>query len=236
MKLNSQYIIYDYQHGMSSIDIARKHQCSKGAVLYILKQHGIQRRSNSRKGSKNRIPTSTKSQLLHQRFGALVVTDYVTGGCLCQCDCGNNHIIKPCRLLDGSYQSCGCRLMSKNSHHYNWKGVGFIPMSNFSSIKHGAERRKLLFDVSIEYLNKVLILQNHHCALSQSPIVLTGRKGTTTASLDRIDSSQGYIEGNVQWVHKIVNQMKWNIPQDEFILWCKAIAISMPLPSPALYN
>lgn len=46
----------------------------------------------------------------------------------------------------------------------------------------------------------------------------------STASLDRIDSSKPYVKDNVQWVHKVVNNMKWDFDQNEFIEWCKIIA------------
>lgn len=49
------------------------------------------------------------------------------------------------------------------------------------------------------------------------------RQIETTASLDRIDSDQGYILGNIQWVHKIVNIMKQDTVQSEFIGWCRAV-------------
>jgi hypothetical protein len=45
----------------------------------------------------------------------------------------------------------------------------------------------------------------------------------TTASLDRIDSSKGYIKTNVQWVHKKVNKMKQDTSVDEFKHYCKLI-------------
>lgn len=37
-----------------------------------------------------------------------------------------------------------------------------------------------------------------------------------TASLDRIDSTKGYVEENVQWVHKDVNFMKSNLTEQRF--------------------
>ncbi len=46
----------------------------------------------------------------------------------------------------------------------------------------------------------------------------------TSASLDRIDSSLGYIEENVQWVHKDVNMMKRIYDNNYFIKMCKLIA------------
>jgi hypothetical protein len=42
--------------------------------------------------------------------------------------------------------------------------------------------------------------------------------------LDRVDSSKGYIEGNVQWVHKTINLMKQSFNQKEFIHFCKLVA------------
>ena len=43
------------------------------------------------------------------------------------------------------------------------------------------------------------------------------------ASLDRIDSSKGYIEGNVQWVHQNINMMKNKFDNQYFIEMCKLI-------------
>jgi hypothetical protein len=45
-----------------------------------------------------------------------------------------------------------------------------------------------------------------------------------TASLDRIDSSRGYIEGNVQWVHKMANMCKQHYSQKRFIDMCIAVS------------
>lgn len=46
---------------------------------------------------------------------------------------------------------------------------------------------------------------------------------TGTASLDRIDSSKGYIKGNIQWVHKDINKMKNNYNQAYFINLCALV-------------
>jgi hypothetical protein len=56
----------------------------------------------------------------------------------------------------------------------------------------------------------------------------SGRKDAIchiTASADRIDSSRGYVEGNVQWVHKWINLMKLDHSQHDFISYCAAVAI-----------
>jgi hypothetical protein len=44
------------------------------------------------------------------------------------------------------------------------------------------------------------------------------------ASLDRIDSTKGYVEGNVQWVHRDIDKIKWKFEQSYFIKLCKKIA------------
>jgi hypothetical protein len=38
-----------------------------------------------------------------------------------------------------------------------------------------------------------------------------------TASLDRIDSSKGYIKGNIRWVSRAINWMKNNM--DDIMVW-----------------
>jgi hypothetical protein len=52
-----------------------------------------------------------------------------------------------------------------------------------------------------------------------------------TASLDRIDSSKGYTIENVQWVHAIINNMKWDMPQSEFLSFCYAVCRKMETPA-----
>lgn len=46
------------------------------------------------------------------------------------------------------------------------------------------------------------------------------------ASLDRIDSSKGYIPGNVQWVDKRVNYMKQALPEGEFAELCRLVYLN----------
>ena len=69
---------------------------------------------------------------------------------------------------------------------------------------------------------ELFLKQNRKCALTGQSIFFakTTREHDskqTTASLDRIDSNNGYIEGNVQWVHKKLNMMKQAMPDQEFI-------------------
>jgi hypothetical protein len=45
----------------------------------------------------------------------------------------------------------------------------------------------------------------------------------TNISLDRIDSSVGYVRGNVQFVCDVVNRMKQDMPRSELLVWCARI-------------
>lgn len=45
-----------------------------------------------------------------------------------------------------------------------------------------------------------------------------------TASLDRIDNTKGYIIGNIQWVHSMVNMCKNKYDNEKFLKMCIDIA------------
>lgn len=79
-----------------------------------------------------------------------------------------------------------------------------------------ASRRGLIVSVTNEY---AVSLFEGRCALTGVPIELN-----VTASLDRIDSSLGYIEGNLQWLHKDINRMKSDWNQNDFIEMCRRVA------------
>ena len=78
----------------------------------------------------------------------------------------------------------------------------------------------------MEDLWDLFVKQNGRCALSGIDIRFNkiGEKHTTqTASVDRINSEYGYIINNVRWVHKTVNNMKWELSDDEFLDFCQVI-------------
>ena len=45
--------------------------------------------------------------------------------------------------------------------------------------------------------------------------------------LDRIDSKLGYIKGNVQWLHRDVNKIKSNLPEDYLFNLCGKIYLNL---------
>lgn len=141
---------------------------------------------------------------------------------ICQCDCGKscNKRIDIIHKLKNA--NCGCMPFWKSNC------VGLISKTFFYRIKYDAKRRHLEFKLTIEYIWSLYEKQNKNCALTGVPITfgIKGAHERGSASLDRIDSSIGYIEGNVQWVHKDINRMKLDLNEKEFIKYCKLIAIN----------
>lgn len=125
-------------------------------------------------------------------------------------------------------------LMSKKcmeaGFHSRFKGYGEISGHHICCIKGNAKRTNKIFNLSPKFLWELYLKQNKKCALSGLEIgfppinVKIDRKIFNTASLDRIDSSEGYVEGNVQWVHKHINKMKTNFENQYYIDMCIKVA------------
>lgn len=116
----------------------------------------------------------------------------------------------------------------------NWKGFGEISGRKWHSIKEKnvkqskrKSRSNVPFEIDIQYAWELFLSQKRKCALSgQKLYFYTTKKdeAKTTASLDRIDNDKGYVEGNVQWVHKDVNRMKNVFDEKYFLKMCIMIA------------
>lgn len=116
-----------------------------------------------------------------------------------------------------------CKKCSNSSN--NFKGrYNAIPLTWFSMKQKGGTSRGYLWTITIEDVWSLYEQQEGLCALSGVPIKWADRGLTATVSIDRIDSSEGYILENVQLVHKDVNFMKQQFDQEYFINMCKAIA------------
>lgn len=94
----------------------------------------------------------------------------------------------------------------------------------FKYFLRNCKKRHKDFDLDVDYLKDVWASQKGLCALTNVPMELPlGTKGFSTikpfngASLDRIDSSIGYIKGNVQLVCMGINLMKSDWEQEYLI-------------------
>ena len=175
-----------------------------------------------------------RNEILNHRFGKLIAIEYAGQSknqkrslWKCKCDCGGEKVVRSDCLRQGGVTSCGCKkkLAIGNKNKF-WKGHEEIGLAYFNRIKAEAKDRSLEFTVTIEQIWDLFIKQNRKCALSGIDLRFKtkAKDFDQSASLDRIDSSKGYIEGNVQWVDKRINLMKWDFPQEEFIELCNKIS------------
>jgi hypothetical protein len=118
-------------------------------------------------------------------------------------------------------KKCSNRLPENNSHKGWHKGV--LRLSFIGKYKVNAALRRIEWNIDNDYLADLLIEQKFKCALTGWDISAMNIQ-KNTASLDRIDSKAGYIEGNLQWVHKMVNMCKQNYKQEDFLEMCISIA------------
>lgn len=131
----------------------------------------------------------------------------------CKCICGE--IIKvPQGLLA---KRKGCFKCSHLNRRDKWQRLWRIA-------KNGAKKRNIEFLCSKEDIIQQFNKQNGCCALTGTVLIVGEiKKEETTASLDRIDSNQGYTLDNIQWVHKTINTMKMALSEDKFLDFCNKV-------------
>jgi hypothetical protein len=142
------------------------------------------------------------------------------------------------KRVDGSpkYQSwCkNCISTKMKSYHKKTWGKDKLTYVNFKRTKSlrsyltylrskAIGRKKSC--VSIDDLVELFNNQNGKCALTGWDMTMVLGEGVvnTNASIDRIDSSKGYETDNIQFVCRIVNTAKSDLPQEDFINLCKTI-------------
>ena len=91
------------------------------------------------------------------------------------------------------------------------------------------QRRFKEITITIDDLKDQWTIQNGICPYSGIQLILGSSVKTNVnpiyrASLDRIDSSKGYIKGNIQFVSTCINYMKHTLSHDDTIELCKLIS------------
>ena len=71
--------------------------------------------------------------------------------------------------------------------------IGDLNKTRYTKLKRSAEKRNIEFSVSLEYLWNLFKSQDQICVITGDYI-----NSIDDASLDRIDSTKGYVEGNIQ--------------------------------------
>lgn len=183
----------------------------------------------SRRGRSKILTEVDVQSLVGERRGFLtvesfsrVVTDHKrsTYYYIVRCDCGKAREVnrgRACRM-----RSCGCGIAVAGGLNYNWGGCGAVTGTYWKALRGNARTRDIPVLMTLSEASALFQAQYGKCALSGVAISFT--KPDVSASLDRIDSSGGYVTGNVQWVHKVLNHLKWNLTQGDFLYWCKSVS------------
>jgi len=139
----------------------------------------------------------------------------------CICSCGKIKNIDTGSLNSGHTKSCGCLNLSKTGNlAYNYTGYKDISGKKWNSIKNNAKVRGLEFEITKEFVSDMIENQNYLCKLIN--IVISFK--LNTASVDRIDNNIGYLENNIQIVHKDINFLRGKFSIDYFKKLCKAVS------------
>ncbi len=123
-----------------------------------------------------------------------------------------------------------CLKIGKDVTKKNLKPSHFI-YNYLMTIKRRAIAKQIPFDdnITAELVYDIFLQQECRCALSGEPLTLVEKRychqsTEQTGSLDRIVGEKGYTVDNIQWIHKMVNQMKSDYPQEHFLSVCRNIS------------
>lgn len=162
-----------------------------------------------------------------QRHGWLTLLAYDFEKCKWEavCDCGKITFVAAGNLKSLHTQTCGCLKAQRRRELSFALGHCGLPRGIWSNVLKNARHSGRSVGITIEHAWEVFERQQGKCALSGVELVLVPSAKKTTASLDRIDSSIDYLLDNVQWVHKVIQLMKGDADQCEFIEFACKIAL-----------
>jgi len=85
-------------------------------------------------------------------------------------------------------------------------------------------------NITVEYLKNLWDSQNGICPFTGWNLILPNntknmwdKPNPANASLDRIDNSKGYVEGNVRFIAVIANYARNNFTDDQLIDFCRSV-------------
>lgn len=191
----------------------------------------------------------SKTQWINKRIGSWTVVKNAGKNkhgsrlWLCRCDCGTERIMMTRDLspkTEKKWQATRCKRCELIEMELSNR-VTEMPNRFWARVKEHANRRGLKFEITRDDALNEFQKQSGQCALTGLNLHFTKLRTNyyryTNASLDRIDSSKGYIPGNIQWVEKRINMMKNTHNQSEFISLCHLVsgkALGRLLPAPTI--
>lgn len=174
--------------------------------------------------------------ITNERFGRLTVVKPIKRTkrgiqWACICDCGNSKIAISTDLRAGKTKSCGCLHRDMAKERASGKKVStkhYVTTELYNRYKSNAKYRSLTFELPKDRLEELIYGSCYYCG---SPPMRefnhytnrTLHKPFMYNGIDRIDSSEGYINDNVVTCCFRCNMMKSNLSEEEFLKHIKII-------------
>ena len=194
--LKEKYVTMPFEELISLLNKSKQAIKQKAHLLSLIKERPKQKiHANDRFG---RL-TVQDIEIIPNRYGG----EY--GDITCKCDCGKITITISDRLLNGTTKSCGCyaRDVTRNrsithGKSHNIQGI----------LLYKARSRAKLFNLECNIeIEDVEIPE--HCPVLGIPLFPgKGYRTPNSPSVDRINSTKGYIKGNVKVISTLANRLK----------------------------
>jgi hypothetical protein len=156
---------------------------------------------------------------------------------MCRCECGKEVVVVGKSLWSGDSKSCGClkrdRQIEANHGMTREKSGSFIDdrveariRNVISMYRSNAKEKRLPFELTYDMVSTLIQGPCTYCGIEPSNTSVHYKYKDEVfhySGIDRIDSSMGYIPGNVVSCCKICNISKNNMSKNDFTEWVKRV-------------
>lgn len=199
--------------------IAQKYQVSIHAIKHRIRGLGLRRTSIDELLDKEKL---YNEYIINNKSTTEISYDYG----LSPCGSAVRHLLRKYGIKQHKFTLSNTVRKARDKTYIGFKGLSG---SYYCVIKAHAREKSREINITPQYIWWLYKKQKARCIYSGIKIYFAQKpwsknKRNQTASLDRIDSSMGYIIGNVQWVHKTIQKMKMELPDCDFIDLCNKIS------------
>ncbi len=220
LQISHDKLIEHFNSGLSSNDVAKIYNVHASTIQRKYKLAGLVYKDSIQVGDE------FENLKILEDCGVTNFSSKLDRVYNCLCKCGNIKKCRRSRLVDGRNTSCGCLMKSHLGARNKLPDLS-VSSHLWERIKSNAKKRNLEFTITKKYILDVFIGQSKKCAITgvelKLPVRKEDNKSENLASLDRIDNTKGYVEGNVRWLLWKVNRMKWDMTDDELYNICDLI-------------
>ena len=183
----------------------------------------------------NKKPRSDIKDMSGEKFGRLTALNYVRTDAgtkwQCSCECGSTVTVGRHALISGATKSCGCLNIEVQKQKGTYYGETHLNLI-FHYYKKSATKRKLDFNLTKDWMLELITKDCVYCAttptIESAPYKRKSINGIIAChGIDRVDSSLGYIEGNMVPCCSRCNQIKMDMPLKDFITKVESIFLNL---------